>query len=218
MIFNNTLVQTRHNKIIGQPYNNPRGGLLRLIHQNYIFLGNISKIPTSIDISSYLQIIKITNHLLQSHYFLHIYMPTHVKDIPYIQTIQNMIFNHIPNDIHILLGDFNRDIALIGKHNRQIRTNPTQQDIQWKQLTNSLHLEYILTNTNYTHQGKDNYIHTSLIDGFYISTPHSTLIPYQAKPNINQQFNSDYHRITLNIPPPNTLISRTHIPITNTKY
>jgi hypothetical protein len=50
MIFNNTSSQTKHNRIIGQPYHNPRGGLLTLIHQNYTFLGNISKIPTSIDI------------------------------------------------------------------------------------------------------------------------------------------------------------------------
>jgi hypothetical protein len=128
-IFNNTSTQTKRNRIFGQPYHNPRGGLLTLIHQNYTFPGNTSKISTSIDIFSYLQIIKIANHPLPTHYLLRIYMPTHIEDTPQIETIQNTIFNHIHNNANstnILMGDFNRDIALIGKHNGNIQTNPIQ--------------------------------------------------------------------------------------------
>jgi hypothetical protein len=53
ILFNNTntIIQTR--QIHGQPYNNPRGGLLTLIHQHYTFPGNITKIPTTKDISPY---------------------------------------------------------------------------------------------------------------------------------------------------------------------
>jgi hypothetical protein len=134
MILNNTSIQTRYNRIVGQPYNNPKGGLLTLIHQNYTFPRNISKIPISIDISPYLQINKIANHPLTTHYLLYTYMPIHADDMPYIQTIQNTIFNHIhnnPNNTYILLRDFNRDFTLIGRQNGHIRTNPTQQDIQW---------------------------------------------------------------------------------------
>jgi hypothetical protein len=64
MIFNNTATKTQPHRIQGQPYNNPRGGLLTLIHQEYAFPGNITKIPTTEDISPYRQIIKITNHPL----------------------------------------------------------------------------------------------------------------------------------------------------------
>jgi hypothetical protein len=143
-------------------------------------------------------------------------MPTYIEDIPHIQIIPNTIFNHIhnnPNSRHILMKDFNKDIALIGRHNGNMRTNPTQQDIQWKQFTDSLHLNYIPTNPNYTHQGRDNYIHSSLIDGFYINTPHNIPTSYQTKTNTNQQLNSDHHLLILNIPL-NTLISKTHTPTT----
>jgi hypothetical protein len=47
MIFNNTTTKTQHRRIQVQPYNNPRGGLLTLIHQEYTFPGNITKIVKS---------------------------------------------------------------------------------------------------------------------------------------------------------------------------
>jgi hypothetical protein len=170
MIFNNTTTKTQPHRIQGQPYNNPKGGLLTLIHQEYAFPGNITKIPTTEDISPYLQIIKIANQPLSTYFLIHLYMPTHIDDITHIPTIQTTIFNHIHNNPQsniILLGDFNRDIALIGKQNGAANTAPIQQDLDWKQFTNSLHLEYIPTNTNYSYQGGYNYTSTSLIDGFY---------------------------------------------------
>jgi hypothetical protein len=143
MIFNNTntAIQTRRTQ--GQPYNNPRGGLLILIHQQHTFPGNIIKIPTTADISPYFQKIKLTNHLLTTYFLIHLYMPTHIDDIIHIPIIQTTIFNHIHNNSLsniILFGDFNRDIALIGKQHGTTKTTPTQQDLNWKHFTNSLHL------------------------------------------------------------------------------
>jgi exonuclease III len=177
MIFNNTNTPTQSQHTQGQPYNSLRGGLLTLIHQNHTFPGNISKIPTTNDISPYLQIIKITNHPLPIYSLIHLYMPTHIDDITLIPTIQTTIFNHIHNNPQnniILCGDFNRDIALIGKQHGNTTTNPTQQDLEWRQFTNSLHLQYISTHTNYSYQGGNNYTSTSLIDGFYTKIQQNT--------------------------------------------
>jgi hypothetical protein len=116
----------------GQPYNNRKGGLLILIHQEYAFPGNITKIPTTKDISPYLQIIKIANQPLSTYFLIHLFMPTHIDNITHIPTIQTTIFNHIHNNPQsniILLGDFNRDIALIGRQNGATNTAPTQQDL-----------------------------------------------------------------------------------------
>jgi hypothetical protein len=118
MIFNNTNTSSHARRIQGQPYNNPRGGLLILIHQNYAFPGNIVKTPVTANISPYLQIIKITNHPLVTYFLIHLYMPTHIEDINLIPIIQTTIFNHIHNNLLsniIMLGDFNRNIALIGR-------------------------------------------------------------------------------------------------------
>jgi hypothetical protein len=56
ILFNNTTTTTQTRQIQGQPYNNPIGGLLTLIHQPYTFPKNITKIPTTTNISPYLQI------------------------------------------------------------------------------------------------------------------------------------------------------------------
>jgi exonuclease III len=132
MIFNNTATKTQPRRIQGQPYNNPKGGLLILIHQEYAFPSNVTKIPTTKDISPYLQIIKIVNQPLSTYFLIHLYMPTHINDVIHIPTIQMTIFNHIHNNPQsniILLGDFNRDIALIGRQNGAINIAPTQQDL-----------------------------------------------------------------------------------------
>jgi hypothetical protein len=129
MIFNNTTATTQTCRIQGQPYNNPRGGLLTLIHQQHAFPGNITKIPTTANISPYLQIIKLTNHPLSTYFLIHLYMPTHNDDINLIPIIQTTIFNHVHNNPLsniILLGDFNRDIALIGKQHGTTNSAPTQ--------------------------------------------------------------------------------------------
>jgi hypothetical protein len=114
MIFNNTNTTTQTRRIHGQPYTNPRGGLLILIHQNYAFPGNITKIPLTTNISPYLQIIKITNHPLSTYFIINLYMPTYIEDISLISIIQTTIFNHIHNNPLsniIMLRDFNRDIT-----------------------------------------------------------------------------------------------------------
>jgi hypothetical protein len=129
MIFNNIATPTQIHRTQGQPYNNPSGGLLTLIHQHYAFPGNVSKIPTTTNIFLYLQIIKITNHRLSTYFLLYIYMPIHIDDITLIPTIQTTIFNQIHNNPQcniILVGDFNRDVALIGKQHGTTITNPTQ--------------------------------------------------------------------------------------------
>jgi hypothetical protein len=143
-------------------------------------------------------------------------MPTHIDDITHIPTLQTTIFNQIHNNPQsniILLGDFNRDIALIGRQNGATNTAPTQLDLDWKQFTNSLHLRYIPTNTNYSYQGGYNYTSTSLIDGFYIKTqPSSSNTPtFSSTTILNLKQNSNYYPINLYIPP-NHIIAKKHLP------
>jgi hypothetical protein len=219
MIFNNTATKTQPRRIQGQSYNNSRGGLLTLIHQEYAFPGNITKIPSTENISPYIQIIKISNQPLVSYFLIHLYMPTHIDDITHIPIIQTTIFNHIHNNPHsniILLGDFNRDIALIGRQNGATNTAPTQQDLDWKQFTNSLHLIHIPTNTNYSYQGGYNYTSTSLIDGFYIKTQPSSLNTpsFLSRTILNLKQNSDHYPINLYISP-NNIIAKKHLPTPN---
>jgi hypothetical protein len=214
MIFNNTNTPTQNRRIYGQQNNNPRGGLLILIHQQYAFPGNITKIPTTINVSPYLQIIKITNHPLTTFFLIHLYMLTHIEDTPLIFIIQTTIFNHIHNNPLnnvILCGDFNRDIALIGKQHGTTITDLTQQDQEWRQFTNSLHLQYIPTNTNYSYQGGNNYTSTSLIDGFYakIQQNPSNIPIFTSKTILNLKQNLDHYPICLEIPP-NNIISKKH--------
>jgi hypothetical protein len=221
ILFNNTNTSTQTRQIHGQPYNNPRGGLLTLIHQHYAFPGNITKIPTTKDIFPYLQIIKITNHPLTPYFLIHLYMPTHTDDITFIPIIQTAIFNHIHNNPIsniILLGDFNRDIALIGKQHGTTKTAPTQQDLEWQQFMNSLHLQYIPTDTNYSYHGGNNYTTTSLIDGFYIKLQQHTLdiSTFITKTLLNLKQNSDHYPICLEIPP-NNIIAKNYIPTPNNK-
>jgi endonuclease/exonuclease/phosphatase family metal-dependent hydrolase len=131
-------------------------------------------------------------------------MPTHTDDTTHIPTIQTTIFNHIynnPQNNIILLGDFNRDIALIGRHNGATNTAPTQQDLEWKQFINSLHLKYIPIDTNYSYQGGYNYTSTNLIDGFYtkIQSNTSNTPIFLSKTILNLKQNSDHYPINLHI-------------------
>ena len=211
LIFNNTHALTR---CIQQkmPYTPGRGGLLTLIHNKYAFPGNVTKIPTSANISPYLQIIKINNHPLPSLLITHMYMPTHFEDthlIPYLKnTITNQINAH-PNHTHILCGDFNRDIALTGRQNNNNNTPPQEEDIQWKNFITTFNLEYIPTNTNITRQRGYNYTSTSLIYGFYINSLDNNR--FTSTTNTNMNLNSDHYPVTLHIPQ-NTLIARPPTP------
>ena len=207
LIFNNTHALTR---CIQQrmPYTPGRGGLLTLINIKYAYPGNITKIPTPKEISPYLQIIKINNTPLQPWLIIHMYMPSHTEDIQHIPTIQQNITNQLnlhPNHTHILCGDFNRDIALIGRQNEFHTTPPQTEDIEWRAFTNNLQLSYIPINSPYTRQGGPNYHQTSLIDGFFIQTPNNNL--YTSTTDNDHNLNSDHSPVTLHIPP-NVLVAR----------
>ena len=57
----------------------------------------------------------------------------HTNDIIYIPIIKQNITQKIsahPNYTHILCGDFNRDIALIGRQNDYNITPPQREDIE----------------------------------------------------------------------------------------
>ena len=207
MIFNNTHTLTR---CIQQriPYTLARGGLLTLINQKYTFLGNITKIPSRVNISPYLQIIHVKNHPLQPWLIIHLYMPSHIEDTRLIPTIQQTIRIQIdahPNHTYILCGDFNRDIALIGRENEQRFTPPQEEVILWNTYAQSLSLTYIPINTNYSRQGGHNYTHTSLIDGFYTNTQNSNI--YTSTTLLEPNLNSEHLPIILHIPP-NKLLAR----------
>jgi hypothetical protein len=146
-------------------------------------------------------------------------MPTHINDITYISIIQTTIFNHIhnnPQSNRILLGDFNRDIALIGKQNGATNTTPTQQDLDWKQFTNLLHLIYISTNTNDSYQRGYNYTSTSLIDGFYIKIQPSSsnTLTFSSTTILDLKQNSNHYPINLYIFP-NNIIAKKNLPTPN---
>jgi hypothetical protein len=115
-----------------------------------------------------------------------------------------------------MLRDFNRDIALIGRQHNTTRTAPIQQDLDWKQFTNSLYLQYIPTDTTYSHQGGNNYTSTSLIEGFYTKIQQNppNMPTFTSKTILNQKQNSDHYPICLDIPP-NYIISKKHAPAPN---
>ena len=212
LIFNNTHALTR---CIQQrmPYTPGRGGLLTLIHNKYAFPGNITKIPTPANISPYLQIIKINNHPLLPWLIIHMYMPTHLEDTHLIPCLKTEITNQIttnPNHTHILCGDFNRDIALTGRLNNHNNTPPQAEDIQWKNFTTTLKLEYIPTNLNISRQGGYNYTSTSLIDGFYINSSNNST--FTSTINTDMNLNSDHYPVTLHIPQ-NILLARPPPPL-----
>ena len=135
-------------------------------------------------------------------------MPTHTEDLHFIPNIKTIITNQItihPDHNYTLCGDFNRDIALIGRQNDSSSTPPQEEDIHWKTFTASLNLEYIPTNTTFSRQGGNNYKSTSFIDGFYINSPYNNT--YFFTTNTHMDLNSDHYPITLHIPH-NTLIAR----------
>ena len=215
LFFNNTHNVTRVTRQ-RMTYRGYRGGLLLLlIHKTHAFPSNLSKIPTPANISPYLQITRIANQPLQPWLLINLYMPSHEEDIPLIPTIQNTITNQInfhPNHTYILCGDFNRDIALIGRQNDQQTTPPQTEDHLWRTFTNGLDLSYVPTNTTFSRQGGNNYTQNSLIDGFFIKTPNNNL--YTSTTNQTIHLNSDHLPIHLQIPP-NTLIAK--IPTTTSE-
>jgi hypothetical protein len=145
-IFNHTYNATTCSKRRNLNYAPYRGGLMTLIHKNYSFMGNIQKIATPNEISPYLQIIKIKNKPLNPITIINIYMPTHPKDIQLIPIMKERICNTInTSQTHtiIVLGDFNRDIKLIGRHNEITWTPPNKDDIEWAKFTKTLKYTYL---------------------------------------------------------------------------
>ena len=146
-------------------------------------------------------------------------MPIHIEDINLMSIIQTTIFNHIHNNLLsniIMLGDFNRDIALIGRQNNTTKIAPTQQDLDWKHFTNSFHLQYIPTDTDYSYQGGNNYTSTNLINGFYTKiqqNPFNMLTP-TSKTILNLKQNFDHYPIYIDIPSNNNT-SKKHAPTPN---
>ena len=107
------------------------GGLLTLIHNKHTILGNLSKLPTPTNISPFLQIIRVANQAFQPWLQINMYMPSYEEDLPLIPNIQNTITHQInahPCYTYILCGDFNRDVALIGRQNDQQTTPPHYED------------------------------------------------------------------------------------------
>jgi hypothetical protein len=185
---------------------------MTLIHKNYSFPGNIQKISIPNSISSYIQIIEIQNKPLKPIIIINIYLPSHQEDITLIPIIKNEI-SHITTTYHthviILLGDFNKDIKLIGRHTNQVWHPPNIEDKDWNNFIKTEKFTYILTNTKNTRQGGKNYTATSLIDGFYVKNNNTLPVEkiYKSHMLTNQKLNSDHYPVILNIPS-NTLISR----------
>ena len=140
------------------------------------------------------------------------YMPTHIEDTCLIPLLKEEITNQItshPNHTYTQCGDFNRDIALMGRQNNNTNSPPQEDNFQWNNFTTSLNLEYIPTNTSFSRQGGYNYTSTSLIDGFYINSPDNS--QFISTTNTNMNLNSDHYPVTLHIPH-NTLIARLSSP------
>ena len=76
-------------------YEGHRGGVITLIHNKYVYSNNLFESPTHATISSFLQIIRIANELLQLWLLVNLYMSSHKENIMLIPT-------------YILYGDFNQ--------------------------------------------------------------------------------------------------------------
>jgi hypothetical protein len=217
LTFNNTHAKTTCDRRPYIPYKLHRGGLLTMIHKNYNFPRNIKKIPSLLDISPYLQIILIKNKPLKSIILINLYMPSYPEDIQLIAIIRDTItetINKYPNHTMLLCGNFNRDVALIGRHLDGIHNPPNIKDIIWEKFTKRNGFKYIITNTAFSRQGGKNYTATSLIDGFYIKDTQNTSL--KSITNINKMQNSDHFPIHSKIPP-NFLIAKKPYQIPKTK-
>jgi hypothetical protein len=133
--------------------------------------------------------------------YFSIYTCLVMKKIYYFSLKSNFYLQYI-----LLLGDFNRNIALIGRHDNSTHIPPSPLDLHWCHFLSNLHLTYIPTSTTYTRQGGENYSHTSLIDGFFLKVD-AHLTSYSSYTNLTQNLNSDHFPIHLRIPP-NCLLSR----------
>ena len=109
----------------------PRGGVMTMIHKKIYTYENITKIPTPIKISHYLQVFKIANKPLTPILIMNLYILSHPHDIhliPGILTQIDIITKHHHLYKTILAGDFNRDIFLQGHNHKGKPQAPTNED------------------------------------------------------------------------------------------
>ena len=99
------------------------------------FSSNITKIITPLELTLYLQIIRIANKSLTPIVIIHLYMPTHKENIYIIldiqQTIKQTLSTHSTH-FPILKGDFKQDRFLNGPHNQHSLTQPTNEEKEWQ--------------------------------------------------------------------------------------
>jgi exonuclease III len=199
------------------PYQPVRGGTAIAISKKYHTKNSTQCISTPINISPYLQAITLTQATLKPLTLMNLYMPTHDDDMHLVPLILDSIAqittsSKIKNHNIILAGDFNRDIALIGRKQESITHPPNAQDKAWARFTNKLGLKYIPTNTDYSRQGGSNYTSQSLIYGYYKTEETTTL---QCTTDVSNIYNSDHFPILLNLP--NNTIILPNKPSTNTQ-
>ena len=93
-------------------------------------------------------------------YFPHIHALTS-RRFPIHSRYQNNITTQInsnPNHRFLSCGDYNHDIALIGRTHDNHITPPQPEEPQWQHFTNSLNFTYIPIDTNYSRQGGLDYM------------------------------------------------------------
>lgn len=177
---------------------------------------NITKIPTTIRISPYLQVFKVSNKLLTPLPILNIYMSSYPYDInliPDIITQITILTKHHPTHKTILVGDFNRSILLQGHTQDGTPQAPTHKDRKWACCMQTLTLRPIQNTKILSRQGGHNYSSTSLIDGFYTNTSNHTNLTCTTLLHQNQ--NSNHYPISLDLGL-NTLVQKVNNPTRHT--
>ena len=109
-----------------------RGGLLTMIHSTIQFLGNITKMPTPINLSRSLPLIIC--------YYSHLYAhppQRHPLNSWDEQTITHNLLNY-PLYHFLMVGDFKEDIFLGGHLHHGTHTSPTPTNLDWHHFTKHL--------------------------------------------------------------------------------
>lgn len=121
-----------------------------MIHTTIAFFGNITKIASPmIELTLYLHII---NKPLTPILLIYIYMSTNVEDLHVIPLLQQTIKQTIDNlttCYPMLIGDFNRDILLIGRQT-SLATSPPSH---WHTFVEEMQLTPIPNTINFSRQG-----------------------------------------------------------------
>lgn len=132
------------------------------------------------------------HHTHTSMLLIHVHILSHEKYLRLIQLTIELTINMNPTHSLMLVGDFNWDIQLRGRHIQQTITPPSQKDKDWHAFTTKSHLTPI-----------PNHMHTNLIDDFYISINDYNHQQFQTNTHIN--LNSNH------FPPPRHLVRTTPI-------